>query len=232
MTRPVHPFEPLGPEEIIKVCSHRSRKYATTHCTLNDANEQKAASVVRERFSGQWPNFRFITLQEPPKHEMVAYLESEKTGIRPLRVARVQVILPKDSLKSALKELIVDLDKGTVIKQLDLEGKHSYIDSDYMKAVEKACLADSRIQEEIEKLQRPAGSTVCVEPWAYATDGMNDMSERVSMVSCVFSFLLQWTNELTPCASAGSTYVYTITQTPTTTHIRWLSAPRSRSSSR
>ena len=109
---------------------------------------------------------------------MLAYLESTKSGIRPPRTARVQIILKPH----ALKELLVDLDAVAVVKQWDLKGKHSYIDADYMQAVEKACLADARVQEEMAKLDVPHGSTICVEPWAYATDGMNDMSERVTMV--------------------------------------------------
>jgi primary-amine oxidase len=51
-----------------------------------------------------------------------------------------------------------------------------------MKAVEEACLADERVQAEIKTLNVPDGATVVVEPWAYATDGMNDMTDRVTMV--------------------------------------------------
>ncbi|KFG84721.1 hypothetical protein MANI_027263 [Metarhizium anisopliae] len=41
--------------------------------------------------------------------------------------------------------------------------------------------ADPQVQDEIKKLDLPPGSTVRVEPWAYATDGMNDMTQRVSV---------------------------------------------------
>lgn len=117
---------------------------------------------------------------------MVAYFESNKTGIRPIRAARAQVILVESPPENVLKEFIIDLDSKTVIEELCLHGKHSFIDAEYMKAVEKACLANKQIQQEIEKLQLPPGSTICVEPWAYATDGMNDMSERITMVSVRF----------------------------------------------
>jgi primary-amine oxidase len=50
-----------------------------------------------------------------------------------------------------------------------------------MKQVETACLGDSRVQDEVKKLQLPDGATVIVEPWTYATDGMNDMSSRITM---------------------------------------------------
>lgn len=117
---------------------------------------------------------------------MIHFLEKEHSGqpldARPTRVARVQVVIHSE-LKNRLIELLVDLDHTTVIKQEHLAGRHSYIDSEYMKSVEQACLADARIQEEIKKLKLPTGAIVIVEPWAYATDGMNDMSERLTMVN-------------------------------------------------
>ncbi|KAM0458314.1 hypothetical protein ACHAPV_006125 [Trichoderma viride] len=159
-----HPFDPLSPEEI-----------------------QKAASIVRPCFAGQDPNFRFITLKEPPKKHMIAFFDRQRNGstaeaARPARQARVQVIAspaPKEALQ--LFELIIDLDEQSVMKLENLKGKHSYIDSSYMGEVEKTCLADDRVQAEIQTLRLPREAVVCVEAWAYATDGMNDMTERITM---------------------------------------------------
>jgi primary-amine oxidase len=136
---------------------------------------------------GKYLNFRVITLKEPPKQEMIVFLENEHLGqlqtSRPSRTSRVQVIVRGDSGSSELTELLVDLDHGAVVDQEVLVGKLSYIDSAYMKAVENACMADESVQTEIERLKLPPGASVVVEAWAYATDGMNDMSERTSMVT-------------------------------------------------
>lgn len=117
---------------------------------------------------------------------MVPFLEqyhsTGKYGTKPPREARVQVVARVAS-EYQFHELIVDLDQDAVVKSQHLKGKHSHIDTDYMKAVDKACQSDPRVQEEIKSLKLPKGATVCVEPWAYATDGMNDMTERTSMVS-------------------------------------------------
>lgn len=142
---------------------------------------------MRARFHGKNPNFRVITLKEPAKHEMIPFLEREHRGqppvSRPARTARVQVIVRNESgSKNDLIELLVDLNRSAVTRQETLKGKHSYIDSEYMQAVEKACNADPRIQAEIKKLKLPPDASVVIEPWAYATDGMNDMSERTTMV--------------------------------------------------
>ena len=160
----MHPFDPLSPAEITRV-----------------------AAIVRAHFPGQAPAFRFITLKEPAKQEMLPFLESEHKGLpataRPARLSRVQIVLRGENGANKLIELQVDLDSKQVVKSEHLVGRHSYIDPEYMKLVESACLADSRVQEEIKKLKLPPSSTVVVEPWAYGTDGVNDMSERVSMVS-------------------------------------------------
>lgn len=119
---------------------------------------------------------------------MIAFLDSQQHGsttkaARPARQARVQVIAsPAPKEANQLFELIVDLDQQSVVKLENLKGKHSYIDSSYMGEVEKACLADERVQAEIQTLQLPPEAVVCVEAWAYATDGMNDMTERITMV--------------------------------------------------
>lgn len=140
---------------------------------------------MRKELDGKDPNFRVITLQEPPKQEMISFLEGELRGQshqRPVRAARVQVTIRGNSKPNEMVELTIDLTTGSVIKKEHLVGKHPYIDSAYMQAAEKACRADPRIETEIQKLNLPQGAQIVVEPWAYATDGMNDVSERTTMV--------------------------------------------------
>lgn len=160
----VHPLDPLRPGEIAK-----------------------AASIVRPLFCEHSINFRVITLKEPLKWEMIKYLEEEHASGRPQllqpppRQARCQVIVTKLG-KSEFRELTVNLDESTIASNTHLPGRHSYIDSQYVQAVEKACRADPRVQHEIDTLKLPENARVIVEAWAYATDGENDMSERTTMV--------------------------------------------------
>ncbi|KAL1868419.1 hypothetical protein VTK73DRAFT_3713 [Phialemonium thermophilum] len=159
MSRP-HPFDPLTPAEI-----------------------SRASAIVKPHFPGLSPNFRVITLQEPRKNEMIRFLknENDRSAKRPARCAMVQVAIVARTGPDQLFELIVDLDAGVVTSKKLLEGVHSHIDSAYMRLVENACLADPRVQVEIKTLNLPESATVVVEPWAYATDGRNDMSERTTM---------------------------------------------------
>lgn len=113
---------------------------------------------------------------------MVAFLQGELP--RPPRCARVQVVASSQHNSNKLIEMIVDIEQKTVLRQDHLDGKHPHIDPAYMQAAEKACMADLKVQMEIKKLVLPSEATVCVESWTYATDGMNDMSQRTTMVSC------------------------------------------------
>ncbi|KAJ3499515.1 hypothetical protein NLG97_g268 [Lecanicillium saksenae] len=161
-TVPPHPFDPLTPEEI-----------------------SRASKVARPHFGGQQPNFRVVTLLEPSKKQMIQYLENEHQNKpieeTPVRYARIEVVVQGNRGENQLFELIVDLDSDKVVQKQHHQGKHSYIDSDYMQAVEKACLADENVQAEIKTLNLPPEATVVVEAWAYATDGTNDMTERLTM---------------------------------------------------
>ncbi|KAI1035562.1 hypothetical protein LB504_005984 [Fusarium proliferatum] len=200
-----HPFDPLSPEEI-----------------------SRASRIVRPHFGGHDPNFRVITLLEPAKKEMITYLEKEHLnqpiGHVPTRHARVEASIKAETEGNHLFELIVDLDADKVVKKQHVEGKHSYIDTDYMKAVEAACLANEEVQALIKTLDLPEGATVVVEPWAYATDGMNDMTHRVSMQCWFYVRLLENPNAnyyaypLDVCAevseSLGVMKVYRLPTTP------------------
>lgn len=127
-----------------------------------------------------------ITLKEPQKDELASYLEYEhQNNKRPPhlnRCARVEILIRNDHGTNDLLELIVDLNNESVCRQTNLGRKHSYIDSSYMKEVEETCINNARVQDEIRKLDLPPGASVIIEPWAYATDGSNDMSRRITMV--------------------------------------------------
>ncbi|KAF4965109.1 hypothetical protein FSARC_7048 [Fusarium sarcochroum] len=130
----------------------------------------RASRIVRPHFGGPDPNFRVITLLEPAKKQMIPYLEKEHSkkpiGQIPTRNARVEASIKGDAGENQLFELIVDLDDNKVAQK---------------QHVEAACLANEEVQAEVRSLDLPTGATVVVEPWAYATDGMNNMTERVTM---------------------------------------------------
>ncbi|GAB1312465.1 hypothetical protein MFIFM68171_02675 [Madurella fahalii] len=157
MSSPRHPLDPLRPEEI-----------------------KLAAEILKDHESSANIIFRIITLWEPPKADMVPFLDMEHGGINtpepPARLAKVQAYVGK-----TFKEYKVNLNKRAVQSEVKLENRHSHIDGDYMRKAEAACMADPRVKEQVAALKLPEGAIVVVEPWTYGTDGLNDMSKRVTM---------------------------------------------------
>ncbi|OQV04226.1 Copper amine oxidase, enzyme domain-containing protein isoform 2 [Cladophialophora immunda] len=164
-----HPLDPLTPQEISQTAKH-----------------------VRSAFPDGEAYFRVITLAEPAKAEMTTFLEHEHTkgavtsepSTKPARLATVQVFLgqPRDS--AHFYELKVNVDTGEVVDKEQLLGRHPHVDANDMQKTEAACLGDSRVQAAIKEMQLPEGAVVKIEPWTYATDGMNDMSLKITM--CYF----------------------------------------------
>jgi primary-amine oxidase len=84
---PAHPFDPLSETDIAK-----------------------AVAIIRKEHSGL--HFNAVTLYEPPKTAMMAYLTDPKNAPRPHRVADVVAI----GRGSKVYDGLVDLDTGKIIK--------------------------------------------------------------------------------------------------------------------
>ncbi|KAJ4298381.1 hypothetical protein N0V88_003411 [Collariella sp. IMI 366227] len=158
MTTSRHPFDPLTPEEI-----------------------QLAADVLKCHHIGAHIIFRVITLSEPPKAAMIPFLEKEHgeekgTAKVPARLAMVQA-----HVNQAFFEYRIDLEAQDVVSEEALQGRHSHVDRDYMEKVEMACMDDPQVQAELYDLKLPKEAKVVVEAWTYGTDGLNDMSKRMTM---------------------------------------------------
>lgn len=116
---------------------------------------------------------------------MIKFLEAESDNslpqTTPTRVAMVQAFLgPRDS--EHFFQLKVDVVSGEIIEQEQLLGCHPHVDATDMQKIEQACLGDLEVQTAIKEMQLPEGALVKIEPWTYATDGMNDMSHKITMV--------------------------------------------------
>src|SRR6478735_11395570 len=97
-----HPFDPLSGEEI-----------------------RLATSVVRKEH-GDAVHFHVITLQEPRKAEMVAWLANPSSGARPRRVAEIVIIDPREG-KGHVYDGLVDLKRQRITKWERAEGQQPIV---------------------------------------------------------------------------------------------------------
>ena len=108
--------------------------------------------------------------------------EGSPSATRPARIATVQAFLGAKRSSEHFYELKVNVQTGKIVHKQQLVGRHPHVDGNDMVRNEKACLGDPKVQAAIKAMQLPAGAVVKIEPWTYATDGMNDMSEKINMV--------------------------------------------------
>ena len=109
------------------------------------------------------------------------YLEAERGGLSLPEVPRIASI-QYNVAAGPLEEVKIDIEKAQIIAAKTLKGKHPHVGPQFQRAVEKAVLVDQRVKDEIKALDLPDEATVVVEPWTYATDGMHDMSKKITMV--------------------------------------------------
>jgi primary-amine oxidase len=122
---------------------------------------------------------------------MTAFLDAEHGGAEetslpyPARLAMVQTFLgPRTS--DNFYQLKVNVESGEIVQKEQLTGCHPHVDVNDMQKTERACLADPQVQAAIKDMKLPEGAIIKIEPWTYATDGMNDMKQKITMV-CVWT---------------------------------------------
>jgi primary-amine oxidase len=121
---------------------------------------------------------------------MITFLDAEHSGrldldSKPARLATVQVFLGAQRTSEHFYELKVDVATGEIVRKEQLLGRHPHVDGNDGVRTEKACLEDPAVQAAIKDLHLPDGAEVKIEPWTYATDGMNDMKQKITMVCTV-----------------------------------------------
>ncbi|KAJ9639802.1 hypothetical protein H2204_003595 [Knufia peltigerae] len=162
MQKQPHPLDPMRPEEI-----------------------WLASQILRKARPGEQVVFRIINLQEPSKSMLLPYLEAEHLQQtlpqRPCREAMVQFF---SGTSEHFYEVVVDLERASIVSEKDLRGYHSYTDFEEQTCLEQSCLHDDRILKAIVKFDLPEGAVISVEPWTYAPDGVENATQRLTM--CYF----------------------------------------------
>ncbi|KAF5701907.1 primary-amine oxidase [Fusarium mundagurra] len=151
-----HPFDPLSGEEI-----------------------RLATSIVRKEH-GDAVHFHVITLQEPRKAEMVAWLANPSSGARPRRVAEVVIIDPRDG-KGHVYDGLVDLKSQRITKWERAEGQQPILIVEEMLEVEEACRKDPKVIEQcrISGIAADEMHKVYADPWTISHDPRYGSSTRL-----------------------------------------------------
>jgi primary-amine oxidase len=140
---PHHPFDPLTFDEI-----------------------RKAVAIVRETHSDL--HFNAITLCEPPKIDMMRWVENPKNAPRPKRIADVVTI----GRGSKVYDGLVDLEEGKIISWELTEGVQPLITMEDLQVVESVVRQDPEVIKQCGLIGIPAEDMhkVYCDPWTIGYD--------------------------------------------------------------
>ncbi|RYO53315.1 hypothetical protein AA0116_g10573 [Alternaria tenuissima] len=159
--------------------SPRSEKSVSVQHPLSalSASElRNAAAIIKASWLAHTDlHFKVVTLQEPPKAEVLKYLEAEHSGKPVPSISRKAFVNYYIRNTSKFHEAVVDLTSGRVDSNILLGPfVHANGDGDEIVEIEKLVLADEKVQAEIAKLELPKGTVVISDPWIYGSDGVGD----------------------------------------------------------
>ncbi|PSK34791.1 Copper amine oxidase 1 [Elsinoe australis] len=127
--------------------------------------------------------FREIFLQEPPKHELLKFLEQEHSGkdisqiTPPARLAKCQYdVIGRDKVPE-YQESIVDISKKERVKH-EIIGKeyHASLALSEFDTLVRVCEKSPEFQAAIAEFKLPESFEVVIEPWPYG--GLEDTDEN------------------------------------------------------
>ncbi|KAL9052258.1 MAG: hypothetical protein Q9162_005515 [Coniocarpon cinnabarinum] len=142
-----HPLEPLSADEI--------------DCAVRVIRREKAAALDGH------VAFNAISLREPPKADMIAWLSNKTdSSSRPPRVADCVVI----GRGSKVYDGLVDLSTETVTQWDHTPGVQPLITMEDLQLVEKVCRTDSKVIDQCAVLGINDMSKVYCDPWTIGYD--------------------------------------------------------------
>jgi primary-amine oxidase len=134
--------------------------------------------------------FRNIFTAEPPKAELVKFLESEHTGTlspdtpRPARQARAQYDVIYEDRSREYMESIVDLVSGkeTSLKKPE-KGSQQSLTVDEFNEFNEVCVASDMFKKAVKELNLDADKfEIAIDPWPYGGPDPGEVTPR-----CVLS---------------------------------------------
>jgi primary-amine oxidase len=129
--------------------------------------------------------FRNVFTVEPPKAELVKFLNAEHAGTlstdtpRPARQARVQYDVIGQDRSHQYFESVVDLASQTEVSKRTVEGgRQQAFTLDEFKGFFDVCVNSDMFKKAIAEFELPEGFEVAIDPWPYGGPDMGEDSPR------------------------------------------------------
>ncbi|KAF3915337.1 hypothetical protein AA313_de0204930 [Arthrobotrys entomopaga] len=148
-----HPLDPLSPEEI-----------------------SIASTLIKANHIGKRFQFRYVTLVEPPKKTMMAYLDEELAGRtpaqKPERIAEAlySIFDHETGWSYKVYEAIVNLDTNSVREVPLPEGVSEALSFKTMGDAQAILVESKEFKDAVAKLGLPDNIMIEIDPWMYGVD--------------------------------------------------------------
>lgn len=143
-----------------------------------------ATSMIKNSFAGFELHFKAGGLHEPPKKDLVAYLDAEHSGQPLPTLPRCIFLIWYIQRTPRLFEALVDVTNGKISHMLELPRDfHGPVDRAELSEAANVVIADPQVQKELKRLQID-DTTVVLDPWDYGVDG-EETQERHTQVSTI-----------------------------------------------
>ncbi|KAJ4129005.1 hypothetical protein NW768_007534 [Fusarium equiseti] len=152
---------------------------------LSSRETNLARDIVKAVHPGAILYFRQSYLFEPPKKEVLKFLELEHSGNlhttspRPDRCAQVFYDIIGGDQQVQYYESVVDLTQKTVVEQEVISPEHqSSLTMAEFDTVVKAVEESEAFKEKLSKIKLPTGFEPVIEPWPYGAPDIQDGNTR------------------------------------------------------
>ncbi|BEI82201.1 hypothetical protein CcaverHIS002_0300690 [Cutaneotrichosporon cavernicola] len=152
-----HPLDPLSPVELERACG-----------------------IVKANRPTQRLFIKSCQLREPPKAELVPYLNAERAGTPLPPPARQADVLFFDLADRSLTESIINLDTGSETSEV-VEGHHAAHSKDEIMEAREQLFKDPTFLETVAKLNLPPVDVV-VAPWPVGADNTSPQPRRIAWI--------------------------------------------------
>lgn len=156
--------------------------------SVKDYEIRAASKLVKDAYPAS-ANVHFIQMDkvDPPKKDMIKYLEAEKYGLPLPNIPRVIYCYYYTNTLEFNKAL-VNVTIGHIITKTKLpEGTVGPFLPDDVGEWEQVCQNHPKVLAEIEKLKLPKGYSIRTDPWIYATDDPNEKRPLVQFFMYVLA---------------------------------------------
>ncbi|ODV80660.1 copper-containing amine oxidase [Suhomyces tanzawaensis NRRL Y-17324] len=156
--------------------------------SVKDYEIKLASKLIKDSYPAD-ANCHFVQIErtDPPKKDMIKYLDAERQGLPLPNIPRVLYAYYWTNTLEFNKAL-VNVTVGHIITKVQLpKGVCGPLLPEDMEDWEEHCNNHPAVKAEIEKLQLPPGYQVRNDPWIYATDDPNEKRPLVQFFMYVLA---------------------------------------------